>query len=75
MYYRSINEIMYHNSRKYNCAPQKVYMPFLVQIPVWICTSMALRNMSTMRLIHEDSWGKEVIEAKFRFLQMSNEGK
>jgi len=70
----SINEIMHHNSRKYNCAPQKVYMPFLVQIPVWICTSMALRNMSTMRLIHEDSWGKEVIEAKFRFLQMSNEG-
>jgi len=71
---RSINEIMHHNSIKYNCAPQKVYMPFLVQIPIWICTSMALRNMSTMRLVHEDSWGKEVIEAKFRFLQMSNEG-
>jgi len=70
----SINEIMRHNSIKYNCAPQKMYMPFLVQIPVWICTSMALRNMSTMRLVHEDSWGKEVMEAKFRFLQMSNEG-
>ena len=66
---------MLHNFRKYNCVGQKVFMPFVLQIPVWICTSMAIRNMSTMRLVNENSFEPEVIEAKCRFLQMSNEGK
>ena len=65
---------MTNNYKKYNCVSQKLYMPFIIQIPVWVCTSMALRNMSTMRLISENSYGAEVLEAKCRFLQMSNEG-
>ena len=36
---------------------------------------MAIRNMSTMRLVNENSFEPEIIDAKCRFLQMSNEGK
>ena len=49
-------------------------MPFVIQIPFWVCTSMALRNLSSMQHISEHSFGEPVIEANMRFLQMSNEG-
>ena len=66
---------MDHNVKLYNCASQKLYMPFILQVPAWICTSAALRNLSTMRIISDNSYGADFIEAKSRFLQMSNEGK
>ena len=73
--FRSVKQIMDNNVKLYNCASQKLYAPFILQVPAWICTSAALRNLSTMRLISDNSYGAEFIEAKSRFLQMSNEGK
>jgi hypothetical protein len=35
---------------------------------------MALRNLSTLQHISNNSYGPEVIEAKLRFMQMSHEG-
>ena len=50
-------------------------MPFVLQIPLWVCTSISLRNLSSLQHISENSYGQAVIEANLRFLQISNEGK
>ncbi len=31
---------------EYNCAATKIFLPFLLQIPLWISVSMALRRMA-----------------------------
>ena len=73
-FFSGLRRLRYHNMVLYNCMAQKLYMPFVIQIPFWVCTSMALRNLSSMQHISEHSFGEPVIEANMRFLQMSNEG-
>ena len=52
---------------EYNCAPQKMYMPFIIQIPLWVLMSMALRRLSTMAVPGD-------LDAQIRFIQFSTEG-
>lgn len=46
-----------------NCHMAKLYLPAFVQIPVWVFTSVAIRNLSLMR------------ETKLRFLTVPVEGR
>jgi len=57
-----------------NCAKSKLYLPFLIQIPFWVTTSVALRNLSTMQNAAFFSDPSQMAAAKARFVQMSNEG-
>ena len=72
--FRAIARSYKFNYMYYNCAAPKLFMPFVIQIPIWVCTSMALRNLSSLQHISNNSYGQEVIEAKLRFMQMSQEG-
>lgn len=54
-----------------NCHHAKLYTPFYIQIPVWVFTSIALRNMSIMRA-SQDRLAEIPVEE--RFLQFSTEG-
>ena len=67
---------------EYNCAAQKLFVPFLLQIPVWITVSMALRRLawgmedepesSTPRLEGEE--GAVAVEPVSRVEQLASEG-
>jgi len=57
---------------EYNCHHAKLYVPFYIQIPLWVFISIGLRNMSTMRVVSEGRLSEIPIED--RFLQFSTEG-
>lgn len=54
-----------------NCHHAKLYTPFYIQIPIWVFTSIALRNMSILRASQERI---ATIPVEERFLQFSTEG-
>jgi len=57
--------------REYNCHMAKMFLPMYIQIPAWVFTSMAVRNISLMR--HSSDRVMD-IPVEERFLQMSTEG-
>lgn len=57
--------------REYNCHMAKMFLPMYIQIPAWVFTSMAVRNISLMRHSTDRLMDIPVEE---RFLQMSTEG-
>ena len=54
-----------------NCALSKLYLPFLIQIPFWIATSVALRSLTTLSHVRTRS---EYDAAAERFVQLQAEG-
>jgi len=57
--------------REYNCHMAKMFLPMYIQIPAWVFTSMAIRNISLMR--HSPDRAMD-IPVEERYLQMSTEG-
>jgi len=54
-----------------NCGLSKLFLPVFVQIPVWVCCSVAVRNLSTLRHTADRAAARPVEEW---FLQLSSEG-
>merc|ERR1719369_821867 len=55
----------------YNCHMSKMFLPMYIQIPVWVLSSVAVRNIAIMR--HTTDRQIEV-PVEERFIQMSAEG-
>jgi len=70
-YRRVAGQIHRQKVQEYNCHAAKMFLPMYIQIPAWIFTSVAIRNIATMRHSHERSMLSPVEE---RYLQMSSEG-
>jgi len=56
---------------EYNCHFSKLFLPLYIQIPVWLFSSVSLRNLSTMR---GSDLRLESVPMQERFIQMSSEG-
>lgn len=54
---------------QHNCALSKLYLPFFIQIPIWISLSVTLRNLATMMAASPGDMG-----AQLRVIQMASEG-
>ncbi|XP_059095733.1 cytochrome c oxidase assembly protein COX18, mitochondrial-like isoform X2 [Tigriopus californicus] len=50
-----------------NCAASKLFLPFMIQIPIWITLSLAVRRLLSVQLIPEEA-------IMVRFLELSREG-
>ena len=53
---------------EYNCASSKIFLPILFQIPIWIFTTAAIRNLAYQRT---DPGSAESLQ---RILELSTEG-
>merc|ERR1719342_578223 len=70
-YRRVAAEIHRNKVLEYNCHAAKMFLPMYIQIPAWIFTSVAIRNLATMRHSEERKLLSPVEE---RFFQFSSEG-
>lgn len=70
-YRRVAGQLHRQKVKEYNCHLAKMFLPMYIQIPAWIFTSVAIRNMATMRHSMDRAMNSPVEE---RFYQMSAEG-
>jgi len=70
-YRRVASQIRDVKVRDYNCHMSKMFLPMYIQIPVWVMSSIAVRNIAMMRHTTDRQLDVPVEE---RFLQMSAEG-
>eukprot|EP00092_Neocalanus_flemingeri_P009418 GFUD01010132.1.p1 GENE.GFUD01010132.1~~GFUD01010132.1.p1 ORF type:complete len:348 (-),score=86.68 GFUD01010132.1:718-1761(-) len=70
-YQRVAGQFHRQKVQEYNCHLAKMFLPVYIQIPAWIFTSVAIRNMATMRHSLERRLDSPIEE---RFYQFSSEG-
>jgi len=68
LFFRGVAEIYKAKVVEYNCAAAKTFLPILLQLPVWVFTTAAIRNLIYMR---HQSGSSDAME---RLMQLSNGG-
>jgi len=56
---------------EHNCHFAKMFLPIYIQIPIWVFTSVGIRNMALMRASQDRAMTAPIDE---RFVQLSSEG-